>query len=157
MAALRQMYRFRDHLGYTALMRFYVPDATSGEDLAGALAGMSDLYLDGAFGPYTLPPAAVTWPDASEYGSVEDKVQMAVQDSNGFTHYFWIPGPDPGIFLSGGTVVDLTNSLVTTFASAVVADALTNSGGTYAQVVAGMRTFRRHKPRTVPAIPNPSP
>ena len=86
------------------------------------------------------PIADTTTPGA--YNDVEDKAAMTFLDSNGQTHTWRIPGPNPNIFL-GTDVVDVTNPQVIAFVNAVKNHSVTRGGATLALFKGGRRI--RHK------------
>lgn len=76
----------------------------------------------------------------------EDKVTVDLPDVNGVTHTFRLPTPSVSLALfSGSDQLDLSNSALLAWVSAMTANAVTPDGVAFAGIVTGGR-FIRHKP-----------
>jgi hypothetical protein len=155
-AALRQVYTFRDHFGYLGHVRCFVPDTAAGTSLAADMAALSAAHFVGGNGPFTTQRGAIVFPAASTYSSIIDKVRMTMLDVDGLMHPYLIPVPLSALFLPDGFSVDPTNGLVGAWAASMVAHARTGNDIAFSQFVGGRRVMVHERFRR-PAAINPAP
>lgn len=83
---------------------------------------------------------------AGSYKDNEDKAAMRFLDAAGETHTFLVPAPKEAIFQSDKEFVDVSNGLVTAYASAVLAGK-TREGVAFTAFLGGRRVRRDTKRR----------
>lgn len=156
MAALRQSFSYRDHIGRIATVRFYVADLTAGSNLQIAVEALTNAVFVVARGPFSTVIQPLAYPGTNLYQSVLDKARMSMLDEDGMIHEFLIPAPHEGIFDFDSITVKPMAATVAAFQAAMVANALTGSGRAFSQLIAGRRTMGE-EPRRGIAAPNPTP
>lgn len=149
-----QSLTFRDAKGHTAVFRFRVTGATpaaletSAAAVVTALTPLTNAHLQSANGPYSQDPTEAIYGTNASYASIEDKAVFTFQTGAGAFHRFQVPAPIAAIFLADGETVDHSNTSVTAFTSAMVANAVDNNGNLIAFGATGIRVRRKLRRRT---------
>jgi len=137
-------------------VRCFVSSAGAGTSLAAATAGLSAAQFVGANGPFTTQRGTITFPAASTYTSILDKVRLTMLDVDGIMHPYLIPVPLSAMFEADGFTVNPLNGLVGTWVASMVANARTANDIAFSQLVGGRRVMARER-RKLPSAQNPSP
>lgn len=151
-AGLPESTTWRDAKGHTSRVSFYVASTgtVTSEQLAAntvvnSIIPLTNASLQSRKGPGTSVAGVVTYGTNAEFPSIEDKAVFTFADANGGLHRFQIPAPLLAIFLADGETVDLSNTNVVTFTSAVIANAVTRQGVAIGFIVGGTRLRRKQQ------------
>lgn len=160
MATFPQSVTYRDAKGQTAVMKFYVVNATTAGAYTAAQAAiaainpLTNCAENGAQGAYTRSPVPNTYGDPSTYETVEDKAQLTFQTATGAIHRYMIPAPIEDMFLADGETVkspdaggDAQQVLLQDLVDAFVGDVASRDGVTINSYIGGIRLRRKLKRR----------
>jgi hypothetical protein len=160
---LKEVVTFRDAKGNTGRVSFFVASSgtaltqqTAAAAVIDAMFPLSNAIVQAAIGPSTSTRVEVTYGTNSVYASIEDKAIFTFQTATGDIHRFQVPAPVSGIFLADGETVDPANTLVVAFVSAVIADAVSQSGQALAFGAFGTRIRRKMRRRINIFTKNPA-
>lgn len=76
---------------------------------------------------------------------MQDKAQLNFLDEDGQPHNFKIPGPNSAIFVDGGKSIDLADTDVAAFITAVTGGATGRGGAEITSVTSGHRSTNRKR------------
>jgi hypothetical protein len=159
MTAYLETFIWRDAKGNTAATRYFVGgtnSVTSALNIMNAQKAITNAFLQAAHGPLTLPAQEVVYGAAADYRDVEDKAVFTFQDAFGGIHRFQVPAPIAGIFLPDGETVDITNTLVVAYVSAVQAGAFTRDDQPIGFGAVGFRIRKKMHRRFTVFTKNPN-
>lgn len=152
MAVYPQTVTYVDDKGQTAVMKFYVSNATdagaktAAQAVVTAINALTNCANDGARGAYTSPPGAHTYGTDADYESVEDKASLTFRTASGAIHRYQIPAPIQDMFRDDGETVkspdgggDAQQILIQALVDAVVGDVCSRDGALIAAYVGGTR------------------
>lgn len=162
-AGARETVTFRDAKGNTARTSYYVSSTisltaqnTAANAILTPLIALTNAALAAATGPSTNPALPVTYGTNAAYPSVEDKAIFTFTSAVGSIHRVQVPSPIAAIFLADGETIDPSNTLVTAFVSAYVANAVSRDGVAITFGAFGTRIRRKMHRRFSIFTKNPS-
>lgn len=160
-AATLQTVTYRDSRGFTSTIKFRVTgtdansEATSAQAVITTISALTTLALQSQHGAANLNSTEAVYPTPATYQDVEDKANFTFQTASGALHNFKIPGPKAAIFLADGKTVDPSNSLVTAYTSAVIANCVDDVGNPIAFGGVGSRLRSKTKRKLNKFTKNP--
>jgi len=153
-AGLAEAVTFRDAKGNTARVSFFVDSGgtaitqhAAAAAVITAMEALSNAIVQAYKGPATNPSIAVVYGANATFASIEDKAIFTFLTADGSTHRYQIPAPLEAIFLADGETVDPSNTAVTAFTSAVVANTVGRTGTAITFGAFGTRIRRKMRRR----------
>lgn len=123
--AISVVYTVSDAKGDQSTFSIPVPDGTSLTDLLDFAQDMTALLqplINGALRDvhFVIPVSFVSWPAASSLSDIQEKARFAFRTVNGFLKHLSLPAVVESIFAPGSRSVDLSDTDVAAFVTAMV-------------------------------------